>query len=106
MVWFGPVGLGLLYAGLVEWRAGSHVARLYLAARLALVVGTSANIFRQVGWVSTNAWTSNAQQAGSLVEFVLLSLALADLSARDALACVQRLAIIYDILSPAPAPKD
>jgi hypothetical protein len=41
-------------------------------------------------------------QAGGYV----LSLALADLSARDALACVQRLAIIYDILSPAPTPKD
>lgn len=41
-------------------------------------------------------------QAGGYV----LSLALADLPPDDALACVERLSVIYDVLSPPPAQKE
>jgi signal transduction histidine kinase len=43
-----------------------------------MIVGTTLNSLRMVGVVTTNVLTANAQQVGSVIEFLLLSFALAD----------------------------
>jgi two-component system NtrC family sensor kinase len=59
-------------------RGGQRAARFYLLAWSAMLVGTTLNALRMVGVVPTNVLTANAQQAGSVIEFLLLSFALAD----------------------------
>ncbi len=54
------------------------MAKLYLAAWTIFVVGSLVNILKNVGALPTNAFTVNAHQVGSAIEFVLLSFALAD----------------------------
>ena len=75
----GCVGvLGLLGLAISLARRGHRSARLYLAAWGALIAGTVANALRQFGAIPTNTLTANAQQVGSVIEFLLLSFALAD----------------------------
>jgi signal transduction histidine kinase len=80
----GNIAVGLVGIVVVLWAAvalaarGDRSARLYLLAWGALIGGTALNGLRVVGAVPTNAFTTNAQQLGSLAEFVLLSFALAD----------------------------
>ncbi len=59
-------------------REGNRSARFYLLAWSAMIVGTTLNSLRMVGVVTTNVLTANAQQVGSVIEFLLLSFALAD----------------------------
>jgi signal transduction histidine kinase len=59
-------------------RRGERSARWYLLAWSAFLFGSIVNILRVVGAVPSNEFTANAQQAGSTIEFLLLSFALAD----------------------------
>ncbi len=79
MLVFGTLWvLYLLAAGLTAIRAGERSGRWYLVAWSAFLAGSLANMLRTIGLIPTNFVTANAQQAGSLVEFLLLSFALAD----------------------------
>jgi signal transduction histidine kinase len=68
----------LVSAGVIAARSGSRIGKIYLAAWLAFLLGSVVNVLRAVGALPTNVWTSSAQQVGSVVEFILLSFALAD----------------------------
>ncbi len=73
-----PAVVLVLGVGIASARRGHRSAKLYLASWAALLVGTVANAVRLVGLIPTNVFTSNAQQVGSVIEFLLLSFALAD----------------------------
>ena len=67
----------LLTSGIsLAWR-GVRVAQIFLASWLALIIGSTIAILAIVGMVPINAFTNNAAQIGSAVEFVMLSFALA-----------------------------
>ena len=67
----------LLGAGItLAWR-GMRLAQIYLAAWLALIIGTAIFIITLIGLLPVNAITINASQIGSAVEFIMLSFALA-----------------------------
>ncbi len=68
----------LLGSGVLQSWRGVRVAKIYVAAWSVFIVGTFFNVIRLVGVVPTNAFTVNAQQLGSAIEFVLLSFALSD----------------------------
>lgn len=56
---------------------GSMPARYYLTAFTALLLSVIAYILKTFGWIPHNFWTQNAFQVGSLIEMVLLSIAIA-----------------------------
>jgi diguanylate cyclase (GGDEF)-like protein len=64
----------LLMGAIALWR-GSRPARYYMVAFTALLGGVVAYILKTFGLLPHNAITQNAFQIGSLVEMVLLSLA-------------------------------
>ncbi len=78
------LGFGLGWAVLMvavggaAMRAGVRAATLYLTAWGALLAGSLVNVLKSLGSLPTNGFTANVQQLGSAIEFVLLSLALAD----------------------------
>ena len=70
-------GIFLLGSGItLAWR-GVRLAQIYLAAWLSLIVASALFILAVVGILPMNNFTSYAQQIGSVVEFVMLSFALA-----------------------------
>ena len=73
--------MGLLFSlgsGIpLAWR-GVRLAQIYLVAWLAFLMGTASIILTSAGIFPFNGLTSNAQQIGSAVEFVMLSFALAN----------------------------
>jgi signal transduction histidine kinase/class 3 adenylate cyclase len=68
----------MVAVGIAAMKAGVRSAKLYLVAWGALLSGSLVNVLKSVGVLPTNGFTSNMQQLGSAIEFVLLSLALAD----------------------------
>jgi signal transduction histidine kinase/class 3 adenylate cyclase len=64
--------------GVVAHRRGVATARLYLLAWGAFLLGCVAIALRALGAVPSNLVTTYASQVGSVIEFLLLSLALAD----------------------------
>jgi signal transduction histidine kinase len=55
---------------------GSKVAKIYLLAWTIFTVGTILNMLLSINLISRNIFTSNVQQIGSVVEFILLSILL------------------------------
>lgn len=55
-----------------------RVAKIYLAAWFVFILGPLIFIAIVQGWLPSNAFTANAPQIGSAIEFILLSFALAD----------------------------
>jgi signal transduction histidine kinase len=55
---------------------GSKVAKIYLLAWTIFIVGTILNMLLSINLISRNIFTSNVQQIGSVVEFILLSILL------------------------------
>ncbi|QYJ74634.1 diguanylate cyclase [Shewanella sp. FJAT-52076] len=66
----------LLVVGVMALMKGSRPARFYLVAFSALLLGAFVYMLKSFGVLPHNAFTQNAFQLGSLVEMVLLSLAL------------------------------
>lgn len=60
------------------WRQGFRPARYLLVAWGFLLASAVAMALNKFGWLPRNAWTENTLQVGSLVEVLMLSLALAD----------------------------
>lgn len=66
----------LLGSGItLSWR-GVREAQIYMAAWMAFIIGTTILILASVGLLPINAFTNNASQIGSAIEFVMLSFAL------------------------------
>jgi signal transduction histidine kinase len=72
---FTPV---ILLIGIVAWLKGRRVARYFIFAWSAFLLGGVINATMLLGHLPNNFWTMYASQIGSVVEVALLSLALAD----------------------------
>ncbi|SER95153.1 Signal transduction histidine kinase [Pseudomonas sp. NFACC02] len=72
---FTPV---ILLIGIVAWLKGRRVARYFILAWSAFLIGGVINATMLLGYLPNNFWTMYASQIGSAVEVALLSLALAD----------------------------
>ncbi|MFK3796766.1 MULTISPECIES: sensor histidine kinase [unclassified Pseudomonas] len=72
---FTPV---ILLIGVVAWLKGRRVARYFIFAWSAFLLGGVINATMLLGHLPNNFWTMYASQIGSVVEVALLSLALAD----------------------------
>ena len=70
------VTLHLLLLGVAAFVSGSRPARYYLLAWSALLMGVAVYMLKTFGWLPHNWMTQNAFQIGSLIEMLLLSLAL------------------------------
>lgn len=66
----------LMAMGFIAFAQGSRPARYYLLAWSALLVGILAYMLKTFGLLPHNAITQNGQQIGSLIEMVLLSIAM------------------------------
>jgi signal transduction histidine kinase len=72
---FTPV---ILLIGIIAWLKGRRVARYFIFAWSAFLLGGVINATMLLGHLPNNFWTMYASQIGSVVEVALLSLALAD----------------------------
>lgn len=72
------LSLALMGGALFRWRQGFHPARLFLLAWTALIVGVLIVGLRNFNVFPINFVTSYSHQLGSVLEVILLSLALAD----------------------------
>ena len=68
----------LLGAGIYRAWHGERLAKIYLAAWVVFIIGAICFTGSRLGWLPVNAVTFNALQIGSVIEFVMLSFALAD----------------------------
>lgn len=68
----------LVGAGIYLARRGDRSAQIYLAAWFAFILGTLTIVFSRIGFLPINAFTANASQIGSAIEFIMLSFALAE----------------------------
>jgi len=64
-----------LFAGLLSWYKGVHVARFYTIAWLAVTAGFSMLALNNTGILPSNFLTENAAQIGAAIEVTLLSMA-------------------------------
>lgn len=60
------------------WRMGFRPARYLVIAWTFLLLSAVALALNKMGFIPRNLWTENALQVGSLIEVLMLSLALAD----------------------------
>ncbi len=70
--------LVVFVAGSVAWYRGMRVARYFMIAWTAFLIGAQINTLMVLGYLPHNFFTMYAGQIGSAVEVALLSLALAD----------------------------
>ncbi len=78
LVFIGLWATAMIGLGVVAVRRGERAGRLYLIAWSAFILSTVFNVARTFGLVPNNALTAAAPQIGSVIEFLLLSFALAD----------------------------
>ena len=68
----------ILAAGILAWYRGQRVARYFVFAWSAFLLGGMVNTLMVLGFLPNTFWTMYASQIGSALEVGLLSLALAD----------------------------
>lgn len=68
----------LLLSGLICLKRGQKSARFYIMAWFALLSGVMILILWNIGWLPSRFWSIYSIQFGSVMDVVLLSLALAD----------------------------
>ncbi len=68
----------LVVAGVFATVRGERPGRWFVMAWTAFLTGALVYVLRAAGVVPSNAFTANAHQVGSAIEFLLLSFALAD----------------------------
>ena len=68
----------LLGSGIYLALRGVRIAKIFLAAWFVLIFGSLINMAAAFSWFQSNALTVNAAQIGSVIEFIMLSFALAD----------------------------
>ena len=64
--------------GITRLMAGQKEARFFTIGWFSYILGGLAYGLTLAGWIPVNWWTENAQQIGSFLEILLLSLALGD----------------------------
>ncbi len=64
--------------GVVRWKDGFHAARYYNLAWTFMLGGGLILAFNKLGFLPRNGFTENAAQAGTLIEVLLLSFAMAN----------------------------
>ena len=69
-------GIGLLGVSLTRWRQGAQFAPIFVFATGSMAVCAVIFAFLHFGWVPINAFTRNSAVIGSMIELVVLSLAL------------------------------
>jgi len=74
----GVNGITLLICGALAWGRGHRAARFFTLAWLGLGAGVTGLVVSRFGWMPDNALTRNGAIAGSILEMLLLSLALSD----------------------------
>ena len=72
------LALLLVVAGVYATARGERAGRWFLMAWTAFLTGALVFVLRATGVLPNNAFTTNAHQVGSAIEFLLLSFALAD----------------------------
>jgi signal transduction histidine kinase len=72
---FTPV---ILSIGIIAWLKGRRVARYFVFAWTAFLIGGVINATMLLGHLPNTFWTMYSSQIGSVIEVALLSLALAD----------------------------
>jgi len=70
--------LAVFAAGILAWLRGMRVARYFIIAWSALLIGGQINTLMVLGYLPHNFLTMYASQLGAALEVVLLSMALAD----------------------------
>ena len=70
------VAVAMLVLGFISMFRGSKAARYFVVAWAAFLLGVIVYLLKSFGVLEHNVITHNAQQIGSLIEMVLLSLAL------------------------------
>ncbi|MBK3866249.1 hybrid sensor histidine kinase/response regulator [Pseudomonas stutzeri] len=70
--------LAVFAAGILAWLRGMRVARYFIIAWSALLLGGQINTLMVLGYLPHNFLTMYASQLGAALEVVLLSMALAD----------------------------
>ena len=77
VIFVGPFwSFFLISAGVyLSWQ-GVRTAQIYLLAWLVFILGTLTIMVGSLGFLPFNAFTANASQIGSVIEFILLSFAL------------------------------
>jgi len=70
--------ISLLLVGIVVWRKGNASARFYVFAWVFYLLGGSLITLRNAGILPLNTLTTHGAEVGSLLEVILLSLALSD----------------------------
>lgn len=71
-----PAVIMIIGSGIVSWRAGFSPAKYFLIAWLGMAIGTLLILLKSLGLVGTTVLTTYAQQIGSCLEVLLLSLGL------------------------------
>nr|WP_256489637.1 7TM diverse intracellular signaling domain-containing protein [Pleionea sp. CnH1-48] len=71
------VPLVLVVGGVVRSLQGNIAARYFTVAWLVFAIGTVTLVFVKLGYLESNFVTENSSQIGSLIEVILLALALA-----------------------------
>jgi two-component system NtrC family sensor kinase len=68
----------VIIAGYISWKKGNHAARFYLLAWGFLILSGLITSFRNFGFLAPGFFTTNCVRIASMVEAVLLAMALAD----------------------------
>lgn len=68
----------VIIAGYISWKKGNNAARFYLLAWGFLIVSGLITSFRNFGFLAPGFFTTNCVRIASMVEAVLLAMALAD----------------------------
>jgi signal transduction histidine kinase len=68
----------VIVAGIISWRQGNRAARFYLLAWAFLILSGLITSFRNFGFLAPGFFTTNCVRIASMVEAILLAMALAD----------------------------
>lgn len=87
-----PIAIAAMLAGVASWHTGSHSARLYTVAWVAILIGAACSVLNRLGLISSSFFVEYGIQLSTAAQTLLFSLALAARfnSERDARMKVQQ----------------
>jgi len=74
----GAVSFSILITSILVFRRGYRPAKFFLVAWIILIIGIFVFVLKDAGLIEANILTTYTLQIGSVIEVILLSLALAD----------------------------
>lgn len=72
-----PIALSAMAAGLSCWNSGSHSARLYTIAWVAILIGAACSVLNRLGFIGSGFFVEYGLQLSTAMQTLLFSLALA-----------------------------